>query len=160
MKIQKLFCPLRLSCSHLQGIWRLRGPLSARKLLPQLPDTEGDPSPWQWAPTQLGPEEIQGSHLLLWAQDYSRCLHQSGRRYVQDFQNSQPSSRLSLFPSSSHNLTFVFWSFARNLYVMLCIYLLTQLNRLRNYWTPENTQDAQTYLNAFHQTFRIFTLAL
>lgn len=64
------------------GIRGIRGPLSAEKLLLFLPDPEGDPSPRQWAPPQLGPEEVQGSHLFLWAQDDSRNLHQSRRRYV------------------------------------------------------------------------------
>lgn len=69
-----------------QGIRGLWGPFSAGKLFPLLSDREGDPSPRQWAPPQLGPEKVQGSHLVLWAQNDSRRLHQSRRRCALDSQ--------------------------------------------------------------------------
>lgn len=66
------------------GIRGLRGPFSARKLLPLLSDWKGKPSPRQRAPPQLGPEKVQGGHLLHRAQDHSRHLHQSRRRWAAD----------------------------------------------------------------------------
>lgn len=84
--------PPSLSSLHPAGTGGLRGPLSAGKLLPRLPDPAGSAPPWQRAPPQLGPEEVQGSHLLLRTDDYSGYLHQSGRRCVRDSQNSQHSS--------------------------------------------------------------------
>lgn len=57
--------PSSLSSLRPAGTGGLGGPLSAGKLLPRLPDPAGNAPPWQRAPPQLGPEEVQGSHLLL-----------------------------------------------------------------------------------------------
>lgn len=108
-----------------QGIWGLWGPLSAGKLLPHLPGPEGDSSPRQWAPPQLGPEEVQGSHLFLWAQDDSRHLHQSRRRCALDSQKiPKHSSSLQGTPPCSPSalitlLSFCVWALAKGLHVQL-----------------------------------------